>query len=66
MMYNQKVQHREFFVNDLVLRKVVGNTKDPIQEKLNPNWEDPYKISKLFGTDAYNLEDLKDRQLPRP
>ena len=27
--YNQKVQHKEFLVGDIVLRKVVENTKDP-------------------------------------
>ncbi|GFZ00580.1 hypothetical protein Acr_14g0002150 [Actinidia rufa] len=32
--YNQKVQHKEFLVGDLVLRKVVGNTKDPADGKL--------------------------------
>ena len=36
-MYNQKVQHREFFVDDLVPMKVVGNTKDLADRKLGPN-----------------------------
>ncbi|GFS42559.1 hypothetical protein Acr_00g0080540 [Actinidia rufa] len=35
--YNQKVQHRDFTVGDLILRKIVGNTKDPADEKLSPN-----------------------------
>ncbi|GFY95165.1 hypothetical protein Acr_10g0005500 [Actinidia rufa] len=41
--FNQKVQRREFEVGSLVLRKVVGNTKDPTDNKLGPNWEGPYK-----------------------
>ena len=43
--YNSNVRHRNFQVGDLVLRKVMGATKDPSQGKLGPNWEGPYKIS---------------------
>ena len=35
--YNKKVQRKQFSVGDLILRKVVGNTKDPTDGKLNPN-----------------------------
>ena len=35
--YNQKVQHREFVVDDLISRKVVGNTKDQTNKKLGSN-----------------------------
>ena len=35
--YNSKVRHRDFKVGDLILRKVTGATKDPAQEKLDPN-----------------------------
>ncbi|GFZ04843.1 hypothetical protein Acr_17g0004150 [Actinidia rufa] len=35
--YNQRVQHREFSVGDLILRKVVENTKDPTNGKIGPN-----------------------------
>ncbi|GFZ19785.1 hypothetical protein Acr_28g0004900 [Actinidia rufa] len=41
--FNQKVQQREFEVGSLVLRKVVGNTKDPTDSKLGPNWRGPTK-----------------------
>ena len=37
--YNTKVRHRDFQVGDLVLRKVMGATRDPSQGKLGPNWE---------------------------
>ena len=43
--YNSNVRHRDFQVGDLVLRKVMGATRDPSQEKLGPNWEGPYKIA---------------------
>ena len=65
-MYNQRVQHKQFLVRDLVLRKVVENTKDPAKEKLGPNWEDPYKITKFASKGAYYLEDIEGKQVPRP
>ena len=40
--YNSRVQHRDFKVGDLVLRKVIGAARDPTQGKLSPNWEGPY------------------------
>ncbi|XP_057497351.1 uncharacterized protein LOC130782072 [Actinidia eriantha] len=57
--YNQKVQRRDITVGDLVLRKAIGNIKDPTDEKIGPNWEGPYKIVKLAGRGAYYLEDSK-------
>ena len=35
--YNSNVRHRDFQIGDLVLRKVMGATKDPFQRKLDPN-----------------------------
>ena len=35
--YNSNVRHRDFQVGDLVLRRVMGATKDPSQGKLGPN-----------------------------
>ena len=35
--YNSNVRHRDFQVGDLILRKVMGATRDPLQEKLGPN-----------------------------
>ena len=37
--YNSNVRHRDFQVGDLVLRKVMGATRNPSQGKLGPNWE---------------------------
>ena len=35
--YNAKVRHRDFQIGDLVLRKVMGVAKDPLQGKLGLN-----------------------------
>ena len=43
--YNSNVRHKDFQVGDLVLQKVMGATRDPLQGKLGPNWEGPYRIA---------------------
>ena len=43
--YNSRVYHRDFQVEDLVLRKVMGAARDPTQGKLGPNWEGPYRVA---------------------
>ena len=48
------------------MRKIVVNTKDPVDGKLGPNLEGPYKIVKLDGKGAYYLEDSESKQAPRP
>ena len=40
--YDTNVKLRLLAVGDLVLRKVLGTTKNPAWEKLGPNWEGPY------------------------
>ena len=42
--YNKNVRPRSFHQGDLVLRKVLGNTKNPNDGKLRPNWEGPYWV----------------------
>ena len=51
---------------DLVLRKVVGTTKNPSWGKLGPNWEGSYRIILVAGIGAYFLEDLDENVIPRP
>ena len=48
------------------MRKIVGNTKDPTDGKLGPNWEGPYKIVKLAGKGAYYLKDREGKQVLKP
>ena len=54
--YNSRVQHRDFKVGDLVLRKVIGAARDPTQGKLSPNWEGPYQIMSWQRKGTYYLE----------
>ena len=51
---------------DLVLRKVVGTTKNPAWGKLGPNREGPYRITSIIGVVAYYLEDLDEKMVPHP
>ena len=54
--YDMNVKLRSLAPGDLVLRKVVGNTKNLAWGKLGPNWEGPYRITSVAGVDAYCLE----------
>ena len=64
--YNSKVRHRDFKVGDLVLRKVMGATRDPTQGKFGPNYEGPYKITSWQRKDTYHLETLDGQRLHYP
>ena len=64
--YDAKVKLRPLEPRDLVLRKVLGTTKNPAWGKLGPNWEGLYRITLLAGIGAYFLEDLDGRVIPRP
>ena len=35
--YNSRVRHRDFQVGDLILRKVMGASRDPTHGKIGPN-----------------------------
>ena len=61
--YNSQVRHRDFQVGDLVLRKVMGIARDPIQGKLNPNWEGPYRITSWQRKGTYHLETMDGQKL---
>ena len=60
------VKLRPLAPRDLVLRKVVRNTKNLAWGKLEPNWEGPYRIMSVAGVDAYYLEDLDERTVLHP
>ena len=64
--YNKNVWPRTFQQGDLVLRKVLGNTKNPNDRKLRPNWERSYWVRSVTGVGVYHLEDLNSIPLPRP
>lgn len=64
--YNKGIKCKEFIPRDLVLRKVLGNTRDPTIGKLGSNWEEPYCVTSIVGTGAYQLENLNERPVARP
>ena len=64
--YDANVKLRSLILGDLVLRKIVGATKNPAQEKLGPNWKGSYRITSEAGIEAYFLEDLDKHAIPRP
>ena len=63
--YDMNVKLRPLAPGDLVLRKVLGNTKNPIWGKLGPNWEGPYHITSVADLDEktvlhpWNANNLK-------
>ena len=64
--YNSNVRHRDFQVGDLVLRKLMGATRDPSQGKLGPNWEGPYRIASWQRKGTYHLETLDRQKFQHP
>ena len=64
--HDTSVRARPLAPDDLVLRKVVGTTKNPSRGKLGPNWEGPYYITSVAGIGAYFLEDLNETVVPCP
>lgn len=45
---------------NLVLRKVLGKTRDLMWGKLSPNQEGLYKVTSISGNEAYRFEDLDE------
>jgi hypothetical protein len=64
--YNKKMKKREFEVDDLVLRKVFLATRELNSGSLGPNWEGPYKVTKVLLKGAYELEDMEGKPLLHP
>ena len=64
--YNSRVRHRDFNIEDLVLRKVTSTTRDPSQGKLETNWGGHYKITSCQRKDTYHLETLDGQKLHHP
>ena len=59
--YDTNVKLRPLAPGDLVLRKVLGITKNTAWGKLGPNWEGSYRITSVAGIGAYYLEDLDEK-----
>ncbi|KAL0301718.1 UNVERIFIED_CONTAM: hypothetical protein Sradi_6448600 [Sesamum radiatum] len=61
-VYNRRVKARYFQVGDLVLRRV--DTLNPVG-KMDHNWEGPYKVTRIIGKAAYELEDEEGLSLSK-
>jgi hypothetical protein len=64
--YNATVKTRRFQPDDLVLRKVSLATRNPIEGKLGPNWEGPYRIISSNRPNTYHLETMEGEAFPHP
>ncbi|XP_075654874.1 uncharacterized protein LOC142625051 [Castanea sativa] len=63
--YDAHVKLRPLAPRDLVLRKVLGNAKNPAWGKLGPTWKGPYRIISVAGIVAYRLADLDEKVVQR-
>jgi hypothetical protein len=64
--HDKNVRAKGIRTGDLVLRKVMTNTRKASDGKLGPNWEGPYKVVSLAGLGAYRLQDMDGKTVPRP
>ena len=64
--YDINVKLTPLVVGDLVLRKVLGTTRNPTWGKLGPNWEGPYRITAVARIRAYYLEVLDEKAVLHP
>ena len=62
--YDQRVKPRSYKPSDLVLKKLLPARKDPSHEKLEPNWEGPYIISRIIRPGNYELQTEEGKTLP--
>ncbi|XP_074324266.1 uncharacterized protein LOC141703407 [Apium graveolens] len=63
--YNKKIKGQLLKVGDMVLRKVMPNTKNPQHGVFGANWEGPYRIKAILWKGTYHLEDLEGKLVPR-
>ena len=64
--YNRGIKSKEFILSDLVLRKVLGSTRDPAMGRLGLTWEGPYRVTSIAEVGAYRLEELDEKPIARP
>ena len=63
--FNSKIKERRFKQGDLVLRKVLPNTKEVNAKVLGPNWEGQYVIAEVLLPGTYRLKQLDGKMVPR-
>ncbi|XP_074318676.1 uncharacterized protein LOC141655498 [Silene latifolia] len=63
--YNKNVKVRTLQVGDLVMRKVLQNTKNREAGKFAYNLEGPYQVESIVGNGAYRLMTMEGQMVPR-
>jgi hypothetical protein len=64
--YNKKVKAKSFQVGDLVWKTVLPLwSKDRKFGKWSPSWEGPYKVTQVMSSNAYLLQTLQGKDLPK-
>ena len=61
--YNKKVKPRSYMPGDLVLKKLLPARKNPTHEKLGPNSEGPYIVSRVVRPGNYELQTEEGKNL---
>ena len=64
-LYKKRVKPRVFQPGDLVLRKVLENTANPVVGQFQPNWEGPYIVTRAGESGSYALDKLDRTPVPR-
>ncbi|XP_025680553.2 uncharacterized protein [Arachis hypogaea] len=57
--HNKRVSPRTFTEGDLVLRRTEEARRPPAHGKLAANWEGPFRVIKVLGMGAYQLQTLQ-------
>jgi hypothetical protein len=64
--YNKKVKAKSFLVGDLVWKTILPlRNKDQKFRKWLPSWEGPYKVTQVISGNAYLLQTLQGKDLPK-
>ena len=64
--FNRLVKTKHIQVCNIVLRKVEATGKFVDKGKLGTNWDGPFKIIRVVKPGTFELEDMKEKKLPRP
>jgi hypothetical protein len=64
--YNKKVNAKSFHLGDLVWKTILPlRNKDWKFVKWLPSWEGPYKVTQVMSCNAYLLQTLQGKDLPK-
>jgi hypothetical protein len=64
--YNKKVKAKSFQIGDLVWKTILPlRNKDRKFGKWSSSWEGPYKVKQVMSGNAYLLQTLQGKDLPK-